>query len=102
MIIGKDHTNGEIEVEDIKIKNKKHMKILGTIYNENVNVNLGTNSLYVQLKRRSNAIIRIAKPFGIELKKTHPFTSYRGTKVQHPNMGQFIFAYPIFFKPNYM
>ena len=63
---------GNIVIEDKTIYNKPNMKILGTIYSEdtkfNNHVTFGTNSLLTQLKRRSAAITRIAKPFDLKFK----------------------------------
>ena len=73
MLVGnKEKTNGNIMVEDKLIENKPSMKILGTIFSEdgkfNNNVTIGTNSLLTQIKRRSSAIIRIAKSYDIKFK----------------------------------
>ena len=63
---------GNIVIEDKIIYNKSNMKILGTIYSEDAKFNnhltFGTNSLLTQLKRRSAAISRIAKPFDLKFK----------------------------------
>ena len=72
MLAGSKNLKGKIEIENNIIVNKPNIKILGTLYTEdlkfNSNATHGTNNLITQLKRRSAAIIRIAKNFPLNFK----------------------------------
>ena len=64
--------NGSLILDNEVVRNKSNIKVLGTLFSQtnkwNDNLLLGSNSLKSQIKIRSNAVIRISKPFDIKFK----------------------------------